>query len=204
MIAMIARDRTAMAAIPAMPAIISRYTPASQMPKPLDSATLARELEEFLGLSRNAIVLEDGRQIFDLRSARYSVSGEHGKALLHFWSQERNLVRRVLECERRGGTLRLAAQRFGQTKPGKLEIVLAGDARSPAARKSARTAYDALLQQVLEREYPNATVEPRASGSNALDPTPSVRWKNSSIPSPVIKLAVTVPPFFSCTGFKPS
>jgi hypothetical protein len=130
---------------------------------PLDSATLARELEEFLAYSRNALVLEDGRQIFDLRSARYSVSGEHGKALLHLWSQERNLVRRVLACERRGGTLKLAAQRFGQSKPAKLEIILAGDARSPVARKSARSAYDALLQQVLEREYPNATIEPLRS-----------------------------------------
>src|SRR5262249_55175617 len=72
-------------------------------------------------------------------------------------------VRRVLACERRGGTLKLAAQRFGQSKPAKLEIALAGDSRSPAARKSARSAYDALLQQMLEREYPNAAIEPLRS-----------------------------------------
>jgi hypothetical protein len=133
------------------------------MPKSLDAATLACEMEEFLAYSRNAVVLEDGRHIFDLRSAHYSVSGEHGKALLHLWSPERNLVRRVLACERRGGILKLAAQRFGQSKPVKLEIMLAGDARSQAARKSARSAYDARLQQVLEREYPNAAVEPLRS-----------------------------------------
>src|SRR5437588_409065 len=126
----------------------------------LDAATLTRALEEFLAFSRNAVVTEDGRQIFDLRQARYSVSGEHSKALLHFWSDERNLVRRVLDCERRSSTLRLTVQRFGQSKPAKLEIVLAGEARSPTARKSARTAYDAVLQQVLQREYPSAAVDP--------------------------------------------
>src|SRR5438270_7187425 len=98
------------------------------MPKPLEPATLIRELEEFLAFSRDALVLEEGHQIFDLRSARYSVAADHGKALLHLWSDERNLVRRILECERRGGVLRLAAQRFGQAKPARLEIVLAGEA----------------------------------------------------------------------------
>ena len=129
----------------------------------LDAATLTRALEEFLAFSRNAVVTEDGRQIFDLRSARYSISADHGKALLHLWSEERNLVRRVLDCERRSSTLKLTVQRFGQSKPAKLEIVLAGEVRSPTARKSARTAYDAVLQQVLQREYPSAAVDPLRS-----------------------------------------
>ena len=79
---------------------------------PLDAPALARTLEQFLNGSRNAVVLEDGQVTFDLNSARYSVSGEHGKALLHMWSEERNAVRRVLDCESRNGTLKLTVQRW--------------------------------------------------------------------------------------------
>ena len=130
---------------------------------PLDAPALARTLEQFLNGSRNAVVLEDGQVTFDLNSARYSVSGEHGKALLHMWSEERNAVRRVLDCESRNGTLKLMVQRFGQAKPTKIEICLGRDHRSPSARKAARAAYENLLRRILEREHPGATIEPLRS-----------------------------------------
>ena len=79
-------------------------------------------LQEFLGGSRHAIVLEDGARVFDLAEARYSISGEYNKCLLHLWSAERNTVRRVLEAEVKNGMLRLAVQRLGQARPTKLEI----------------------------------------------------------------------------------
>lgn len=125
------------------------------MPSPatIDSATLAGELEHFLAGSRDAQVVEDGRVLFDLRTASYSISGERGKALLHIWSQERNIVRRVLECENRRGLLKLTVQRFGQAKLAKLEIVQGNDSRSPSARKTARAAYEELLQRLIEREF---------------------------------------------------
>jgi hypothetical protein len=47
-------------------------------------------LEEFLGGSRHAVVLEDGARTFDQAESRYSVSGEYNKGLLHLWSAERN------------------------------------------------------------------------------------------------------------------
>lgn len=59
----------------------------------MDPIRLARELEEFLATAPRACVLEDSQTTFDLTSARYSVSGENGKCLLHVWSQERNSVR---------------------------------------------------------------------------------------------------------------
>jgi hypothetical protein len=33
-----------------------------------------------------------------MRTARYSVSESHGRCLLQLWSDERNLVRTVVEC----------------------------------------------------------------------------------------------------------
>ncbi len=71
------------------------------------------------------------------------------------WSAERNVVRRVLEAEVKDGTLRLAVQRLGQARPSKLEICRERDRRTPTARKSARTAYQAKLRHTLERHFPD-------------------------------------------------
>jgi hypothetical protein len=61
----------------------------------MTAETLARVMDEFLGGSRNAVVLEDGARIFDLQDSKYSISGEYNKCLLHLWSSERNVVRRL-------------------------------------------------------------------------------------------------------------
>ena len=63
------------------------------------SAALITTVEEFLGESRDAVVIEDGAVVFDLADAKYSVSSEHEKCILHFWSAERNVVRRVVDAE---------------------------------------------------------------------------------------------------------
>ena len=117
-----------------------------------------RAVEEFLSGARDAVVLENGAVTFDLGSAKYAVSGEHNKCVLHLWSAERNVVRRVLEAEVRNEILRLAVQRLGQTKPIKLEICRERDRRTPTAKKAARTAYQQNLQRVLERRFPGFTV----------------------------------------------
>ena len=116
---------------------------------------LSRELEEFLGGSTEAVVLEDGVVAFDLREARYSVSEQHGKCLLHLWSHERNVVRRVLEVERTKDSLQLSVVRFGQTRPTKLEFTRSRDRRSPAAKNTARVRYRGLLERLLARQFPS-------------------------------------------------
>src|ERR1700730_15734797 len=99
---------------------------------------LARSLDEFLSGARNAVVVEEGQILFDLGSARYSVSSEHGKCLLHMWSEERNIVRQVLESEVKNGALRLSVRKFAQARPHQLEIRRAREYRTPTARKAAR------------------------------------------------------------------
>ena len=115
-------------------------------------------LEDFLSACCDAVVLENGAPIFDLATSKYSISGEHGKCLLHMWSAERNVVRRVLEAEVRNNVLRLAVQRLGQAHPAKLEICRERDRRTPSAKKAARTAYQHKLRRILERHYPGFTV----------------------------------------------
>lgn len=128
--------------------------------------SLSRTLQEFLGGSRHAVVLEDGARIFDLADSKYSVSGEYNKCLLHLWSAERNAVRRIVEAEVRNGTLRLMAQKLGHARPSKLEICRGLDHRTPTARRAARSTYQQQLRRALERNFPGFTV---TKLSNAMD-----------------------------------
>lgn len=104
-------------------------------------------------------MLEDGAVAFDLSHAKYSISGEHNKCLLHFWSAERNTVRRVLDAEIKHGTLRLAVQRLGQPRPTKLEICRERDRRSPSAKRICRAAYETKLRRAIERHFPGFTID---------------------------------------------
>ena len=126
---------------------------------------LARALESFLLEAPHAVLIENGETLFDFSSARYSVSGE-GKCILHVWSEERNIVRRVVDLEARPRALRLAALRFGQSKPEALEICADAGHRSASAQRAARADYQKLLVRLLEREYPGAKVESVSSKSD--------------------------------------
>jgi hypothetical protein len=127
---------------------------------------LTATLQDFLSEASGAVVLEDGAVAFDLAQAKYSISGEHNKCLLHLWSAERNTVRRVLDAEVKNGTLRLAVQRLGQTHPTKLEICREKDRRSPSAKRAARAAYEQKLRRALERHFPGFAITRLSSGVN--------------------------------------
>jgi len=99
------------------------------------------------------VVMEDGLVAFDLAAAKYSISGDYNKCLLHVWSAERNIVRRVLELEARHDVLRLQVQRLGQARPGKIEICRRRDRRTPTAKRVARMAYQRKLQKLVEQRF---------------------------------------------------
>src|SRR4030088_2877158 len=120
--------------------------------------SLSQMLSDFLDGARAAVVVEDSAIAFDLAESKYSVSGEYNKCLLHLWSSERNFVRRVLDAEVKGTTLRLQVQRMGQNRPTKLDFYRDRDRRSPAARQTARVSYTARMQKALERHFPGWTV----------------------------------------------
>jgi hypothetical protein len=128
------------------------------------SAALIKSVEEFLGESRDAVVIEDGAVVFDLAAAKYSVSSEHEKCILHFWSPERNIVRRVVDAEIKNDVLRLAVKRLGQSRPSKLEICRERDRRTPSAKKASRAAYQRVLRRMLERRFPGWTIIKLSAG----------------------------------------
>ncbi len=123
-------------------------------------------LQGFLAEARDAVVRESGEQIFDLSTARFSLSDDHGRCILHLWSEERNIVRRVLDAEIEHDVLRISVQRFGQAKPARLEICRDRDRRTPSERKRARNAYQALLRRVLERNFAGWTVDRLSSAAD--------------------------------------
>lgn len=137
-----------------------------QMPSPAASreaapapAALARALEDFISAHPHAAVLEDGRVVFDLRLAHCSVTADHGRCLVHLWSDERNVVRTILAMQARRDSLRLETRRFGQTKPQQLTIIPDPDFRTPTARDTSRRHYLRSLEQALAAHFPGWTPE---------------------------------------------
>jgi hypothetical protein len=115
---------------------------------------ISAALETFLAESPHAVVLEDGKVLFDMREAKYKLATEHGRCTLHLWGEERNLVRRVSGTVLRNGVLRLSTHRFGQTKPQTLEVVTDRDRRTPSTREATRVKYLRVLERVLLRSFP--------------------------------------------------
>ena len=74
---------------------------------------LVQIIEAYLADHPAAALLEDGRALFDMRIARYAVNESHGRCLLQMWSEERNLVRSVVDVQLRAQCLRLMTRRMG-------------------------------------------------------------------------------------------
>ena len=116
---------------------------------------IATALETYLAEFPAAVVMEDGKVLFDMREARYSLSTEHGRCTLHLWGADRNLVRRVGATDLRHKVLRLRTHRFGQSKPQMLELAGDKDRRTPSTRETTRVRFVKVLERVLERQFPD-------------------------------------------------
>jgi hypothetical protein len=129
---------------------------------------IAAALEEFLAEHPKAVVTEDGKVLFDMRAAKYSLATEHGRCTLQLWSEERNIVRRVSAAIERGAVrdrmLRLTTQRFGQTRPGSLDLLADRDRRTPSTREATRVRYLKALERMMLRGSGEAWGEWKAEG----------------------------------------
>ena len=123
------------------------------------AAELARTLEEFLAEHPRAAVVEDGRVLFEMHAARYALSAEHGRCVLHLWSEDRNMVRTVTNLDARKNVLRIETRRFGQSKPQTLQLMPDRDTRTPATREAMRKKYLRLLERVVTRAFPDFTLD---------------------------------------------
>jgi hypothetical protein len=116
---------------------------------------IAATLELFLADHPRAVVMEDGKTLFDMGSAKYSLTAEHGRCTMQVWSEDRNIVRRISAAVERGAgrdrQLKLTTHRFGQTRPGTLELAGDRDRRTPTTREATRLRYLRALDRVMLR-----------------------------------------------------
>jgi len=136
-----------------------RASSADQVATVQTAASIAQQIEEFLGLHPEAAVLEDGKVIFDLRSAKAALNTEHERCTLHLWSEERNLVRQIVSVTERSETLRLATHRFGHAQSKLLELVATRERRTPTTRETARQRYVQMLERALARDFADWSCE---------------------------------------------
>ncbi len=135
-----------------MPAVCQRVNANS-------SDELQQTLRAFLERHPAAVVVESGEVLFDLREASYELNEEFGQVMLHLWSAERSVVRRIAGATRQGSVLRLEVLRLGQRMPARMELVAEPRRELPSTRDRERERYRATLVQVLEREFPEFDVE---------------------------------------------
>lgn len=124
---------------------------------PNDWAELERELVA-LAASGAVEVREDGEWLAELAGLHCEVHHQGKSPLIHLWSDERNLTRRLLRVkERNPNRILLEVQRFGKTKPGQLEFLLRDNSR-PAGRVT-REQFRARFARILAEKFPDSIVE---------------------------------------------
>ncbi len=102
-------------------------------------------------------VRENGAWLAALEEFRFEVRQQDDAALLHLWSEERDLVRRVTriiseEPER----LSLEVARLGRARAARLEFLAAR--RKPPAGRITREQFRARFQKLLAQHFPDETI----------------------------------------------
>jgi len=121
---------------------------------------LAQSLEQALArmLAAGRVeVRENGAWLAALEGFQYDVRQQDDAALLHLWSQQRNLVRRVsrVTCEE-PERLALEVARLGRSRPARLEF-LAAKRKRPAGRVP-REQFRVRFQELLAQQFPDETI----------------------------------------------
>jgi hypothetical protein len=122
-----------------------------------DWGELDRALGEMVA-SGSVEVREDGEWLADLAALHCELQRQGKTPLVHLWSDERNLTRRVLRVkERAEDRIILEVQRFGQAKPGRLEFLRTDSPRS--AGRISREQFRARLGRILAESFPDANID---------------------------------------------
>ncbi len=125
---------------------------------------LQASLQEFAAEGA-ADLCENGSRLAPLSKLSWEVRGPVDQPLLHIWSEQYNLTRRVIAITDHSETrLVLAVERFGRTRPDRLEFVRM-DFERPV-REVAREEFCARLKNILAAEFPDETVESITSSAD--------------------------------------
>jgi len=110
-------------------------------------------------------VRENGEWLAGLEGVKYEVSAQGEAALLHLWSAQQSLVRRVLRvAEESSDRVVLEVSRFGYTRHAQLEFVTGGAPRE--TRRVEREQFSCRLRRILTDHFPDETVESLATSAD--------------------------------------
>jgi hypothetical protein len=118
---------------------------------------LEASLHEF-SASGPVEVRENGGRLAPLSALSWEVRSTGDRPLLHLWSDHHNLTRRILAItDHSEERLALAVERFGRSKPGRLEFIRTSFERS--ARELSREEFCSHLSRVLAEQFPDESLE---------------------------------------------
>jgi hypothetical protein len=121
------------------------------------AAKLKANLQEFTA-SGVVEVRENGGSVAPFSGMSWEVRGDSEKPLLHLWSEEFNLTRRVLAItDHSEQRLALAVERFGRAKPDRLEFIRREFERG--AREFSREEFRDRLTRLLAEQFPDEKLE---------------------------------------------
>ena len=121
------------------------------------AAELQASLQEFTA-SGIVEVRENGGCVAPFSGMSWEVRGDGEKPLLHLWSEQLNLTRRVLAIiDHSEQRLALAVERFGRSKPDRLEFIRREFERG--ARELSREEFRDRLTHLLAEQFPDETLE---------------------------------------------
>ena len=122
-----------------------------------DWTELERTLREF-SVSGVTEISEDGEWLAELTDLQFEVHLEGKNPLIHLWSEERNLTRRILRVKSRDADrIVLEVQRFGKSKPGRLEFSRRDQVR--ARLRITREQFRERFERILAIRFPDGTVD---------------------------------------------
>ena len=101
---------------------------------------------------------ENGARIAPLSTLSWEVRGQNEKPLLHLWSENHNLTRRVLAItDHSEQRLALAVESFGRAKPDRLEFLRIDFERSDL--DLSREEFARSITRICEHEFPDENLE---------------------------------------------
>lgn len=125
---------------------------------------LRRALDGLLAIGAPE-VRENGEWLAGLEGVQYEVSAQGDAALLHLWSPQQSLVRRVLRvAEESRERVVLEVSRFGYSRPAQLEFVAGAALRD--SRRVEREQFSSRLRRILTDHFPDEIIESLAASAD--------------------------------------
>jgi hypothetical protein len=123
----------------------------------MDLAGAVTEALDRLLAAGRVEVRGNGAWLATIEDFRYELRQQGDVLLLHLWSAESNVVRRVLRIEEHeAGRLALEVARFSRARPDRLEFVAAPAGRAPG--RILREQFCARFRDLLARQFPDESL----------------------------------------------